>query len=116
MTPDGVLDALNDIDGDGALNFIEIDNGTNPLDGWQEEKDRMKPALAKDQETGRLRLSWSNDAQTTYHIEGAIDMGNWGTLTNKPIPSGPREGRLHYQIPSRAGLAHRYYRVSALVE
>ena len=114
MTADGVVDSLNDFDGDGVSNLIEIENGTNPLDGWQEHQDRMRPALSQDQKTDRLRLSWTSQPKTNYHIEASIDMKTWGTLSSEPIQSGDRESRLHFQIPPRSGLTHRYYRVREL--
>ncbi len=111
MTPDGVIDALNDFDGDGEANIVELDNGTNPLEGWKAGKDRMRPVLTTTATGGRRMISWSSQPKTEYTIEASTDLVEWKPLNSKPIPSGEREDRLHYHIQARHDLSIRYYRI-----
>ncbi len=109
LVPDGVLDALNDFDNDGTANLVEMDEGTNPVEGWTGGTDHMRVGLSATRASSQPhRISWNGRPGYHYHLESSTDLSAWKAVNEEPLTGGVREDRLHHLLPDRET---RYYRV-----
>lgn len=82
LNRNNAADAAQDLDGDGASNFLEYSLGT-PVNG----SGGAMPALGID--AGRLTLTFSRArSDLTYVVQGSDDLSNWSTLATNPGTSG----------------------------
>lgn len=118
LAGDGVLDSLNDFDGDGINNLAEFNAGTNPADNWSATAPPLDVTITHAPALGTVTVAWTAAPHGVYEVRWSTDLMVWTPITTGQLAAGAAGGPMSWTdsgppaTPSApSAVARRFYKV-----